>query len=1036
MTDWTSEQRLAIDKEGTNILVSAGAGSGKTAVLSERVIRKLHDGVNIDEILILTFTNAAAYEMMIRIRENIKSEGLAEQLDLIDKAYITTFDSFTGSIVKKYHDRLNIDRNFKIIDENTMNLVRENILDEIFSKYYLSNNSLFLKLIKDFCDKKDDTLKGYILDIDSKLDLKYDKKEYLDNYISNYFNDTYIDNLIIEYEKLLRDKIKIIETGLSSLSLILDGDYIATLEDILAPLLNSNTYDEVKANNYITISKPSLPRNSGTEASEIKKNMSKEITAIKEMTKYSKDELKNIYKETKDYTEIVITILKELDKKINKYKLSHNTFEFIDIEKLAIELVKNNDDIREELTNSFKEIMVDEYQDTSDLQEELISLISNNNNYMVGDIKQSIYRFRNANPKIFKDKYSKFENEDGGIKIDLTNNFRSRSEVLLDINEIFNQVMSISFGGADYLESHQLIPGNKTYSNEGSTNQDYNLAIKDYTIDKESLYKDKDEIEAFIIAKDIKDKVDNKYQIFNPKTKEFHDARYNDFTILINASTKFTLYKKIFEYLGIPLTLLRDVDISKEEEISIIKNILKLIIKEKVNLHDDTFRYAYISIARSYLFRLSDEEIFERLESNNYDNDIILTKVKNIVDKIDLLDLKNILINVIDEFNFYEKIITVGNISLRTTILDKMVKLAEELNSIDYDINIFIDYLDNILSDKDKKIKVEIAVADADSVKIMTIHKSKGLEYPICYYPGLSNKFNIQDLNARILYDNKYGIVFPINKDGYQDTFIKDLVKDNYIFEEISERIRLFYVALTRCKEKMIIVANLNDNDIDDINDVTKGNYRKFLDIINSVKSRLTNYIEEVDLNTIGLTRDYLTGNIERELKEFDKVDLDVKELEIEESIVEDKHFSKTIKSLITKEQKSNMEFGTSVHELFEIIDFKNPRLDELNIDDNLKKYINNLLSQDILKNINDANILKEYEFYYEVDNETKHGIIDLMLEYSDHIDIIDYKLKNVDDLAYLEQLNGYKKYIESKTNKKVNIYLYSILNNSLKSLG
>ena len=1016
---WTKEQGQAITTDGTNILVSAGAGSGKTAVLSERVIRKLMDGVNIDEILILTFTNAAAYEMMIRIRENIKNEGMTDQLNLIDKAYITTFDSFTGSIVKKYHDRIKIDKNFKIIDENTMDLVRENILEEIFLKYYESNNSLFHKLIKDFCEKKDDTLKGYILNIDKKLDLRYDKKKYLDNYINDYFNDTYIDSLIVEYERILKDKKRIIETSLSSLSLILDGDYIANLESILNLLLSSNTYDEFKENSDISL--PNLPKNSGKEASNIKKSISEEISNIKDMTKYTKEELKELYKETKDYVEMIIEILKELDEKINKYKLLHNTFEFIDIEKLAIELVEKYDDIKSELTNSFKEIMVDEYQDTSDLQERLVSLISNNNNYMVGDIKQSIYRFRNANPKIFKDKYLKFENNNGGIKIDLTNNFRSRSEVLLDINEIFNQVMSISFGGANYLESHQLIPGNKTYSNEGNTNQDYNLAIKNYTIDKESIYKDKDEIEAFIIAKDIKDKVDNKYKIFNPKTKEFHDARYNDFTILINASTKFTLYKKIFEYLGIPLTLLRDVDISKEEEIGIIKNILKLIIKEKNNIHDDTFRYAYTSIARSYLFRLSDEEIFEVLESKHYD-DIICNKVKSIAERVDLLDLKNLLITIIDEFNFYEKMITVGNISLRITILDKMVNLAEELSNIDYDINIFIDYLDNILNDKNKKISVEVAVADEDSVKIMTIHKSKGLEYPICYYPGLSNRFNVKDLNDRILYDNKYGIICPINKNGYQDTFVKDLVKDNYIFEEISERIRLFYVALTRCKEKMIIVADLNDNDVDDINDVTKGNYRKFLDIINSVKNRLINYIEEVDLNTIGLTRDYLIGNIERNLDEFDKEELNVKELEIEESIVEDKHFSKTIKSLITKEQKSNMEFGTKVHELFEIIDFKNPRLDELDIDNDLKKYVNNFLNQDI--------------FYYLESSETKHGIIDLMVEYSDCIDIIDYKLKNVDDIAYLEQLNGYKKYIESKTNKQVNIYLYSILNNELKKLG
>ncbi len=341
-----------------------------------------------------------------------------------------------------------------------------------------------------------------------------------------------------------------------------------------------------------------------------------------------------------------------------------------------------------------------------------------------------------------------------------------------------------------------------------------------------------------------------------------------------------------------------------------------------------------------------------------------------------------------------------------------------------------IDYLDDVLNDPHKEIKVSVAVMDPNSVRIMTIHASKGLEYPICYYAGLKNGFNLLELNSNILYSNKYGIVTANFTDGYHKTFLKDIVRNDYINEEISERIRLFYVALTRAREKMVIVADLlEDYELDTVTDRDKAKYRSFLDIINSVKKHLSKYIEDVDLNKLNLTKDYLDTS---EIRKIDKVNLDkieVKELEIETTTIEDTHFSKETHKLVTKEEKKNMLFGTKIHEIFELTDFKNPNLDSLG---EYSKYITNFLNQDLLKNVKEANILKEYEFYYE----NSHGIIDLMLEYNDHIDIIDYKLKHVEDSAYTSQLNGYKNYIMNKTKKHVNIYLYSILDNKFKEIN
>ena len=1028
MPNWTKEQKLAIDTENSNILVSAGAGSGKTAVLSERTLRKVKEGTDIDKILILTFTNAAAYEMMIRIRNKLEENNLLDQVSLIDKAFITTFDSFSLSIVKKYHDRLNLTKDINIIDENSVSIIKAKFLDDIFEEYYLSKDKKFDKLISDFCLKNDRDLKEDILKLSKDLDLKYDKSTYLEEYINNYYSDTFINNSFKEYEDVLLDSINNIKSNLEELSASLDTDYMDKFYEALNPILNCHDYDSIKNNNYVSISNIRLPKGSSS-LSKYRASIKDSLDLIKELTLFSKEELIEGYKSTKEYLEIIIDIINTLDEKITSYKTKYNSFEFVDISKLAISLVKNNPDIKEELTNSFVEIMIDEYQDTSDLQEEFISLISNNNVYMVGDIKQSIYRFRNANPNIFKEKYLEYEKNNGGIKIDLNKNFRSREEVLNDINTIFNDIMSITYGGADYYNSHQLSFGNTSYIEKGKTEQSYDLEIKNYTLDKEDYNNfSKDEIEIFTIALDILDKINNHYMIYDKDKNILREASFSDFVILLDRATKFNLYKKIFEYLNIPLTLYKDIDISDNDEVYLIKNILKMIAN--FNNINDSFTYGYISVARSYLFRLSDSEIFNTITNKDYSNSIIYKKIESIINDLDLLDLKSLIKRIIDEFNFNEKMLTVSSIVERIAVLDKIINLSDTLSKLDYDYIMFIDYLDNILKDKNKKIEVPLSVDSDNSVKIMTIHKSKGLEYNVCYYAGLSNKFNISELKEKILFNSKYGIIVPSYINGYSDTFIKYLVKKDYLIEEISEKIRLFYVALTRCKEKMIVLTNFNEDDIS-LDDNIKNTYRSFNDILNSVKDKLYNYTTNIDISKLGLTKDYLSIDINKDINIDNNYKLEVNELNIDNTILEEEHFSKTISRLSTKEEKDNMKYGTRVHELFELIDFKNVDFTNLDITDKEKEYINNFLNQDLLKDINNANILKEYEFYYN----NKHGIIDLMLEYSDHVDIIDYKLKHVDDLEYLKQLNGYKEYIILKTNMPVNIYLYSILDDNIKQV-
>ena len=324
----------------------------------------------------------------------------------------------------------------------------------------------------------------------------------------------------------------------------------------------------------------------------------------------------------------------------------------------------------------------------------------------------------------------------------------------------------------------------------------------------------------------------------------------------------------------------------------------------------------------------------------------------------------------------------------------------------------------------------------------MTIHKSKGLEYHICYFPGLYKEFNFSDLKGMFIYDNTYGIITPYFEEGIGKTIYNTLLKEKCINEEVSEKIRLFYVALTRAKEKMIMILPINEKGLLDnksllIDKNIRKNYKSFKDIFNSIESYITAYYKKIDINTLNITKDYnkiKSFNYDSYLnKTNDK--LEVTELEFNDNLLEVKHFSKENNHINTKEEINNMNFGTLIHEVLESIDFKN--VDLSNIKDKfIINKINKFISSDIMKNIKNAKIYKEYEFIYNIDNIKYHGIIDLMNVYDDHIDIIDYKLKNILDTAYLKQLNGYKNYIESISNKKVYIYLYSIMDEKIEDLN
>ena len=1029
MPNWTKEQSDAINKDGTNIIVSAGAGSGKTAVLSERVLRKLKEGVNVNELLILTFTKAAAKEMKERIRKKIKKEpSLSAQLELIDSAYITTFDSYSLSVLKKYHYLLNLPKNIGITDSTLVQIKKEEILDNIFEELYEEKNEKFEEFISTFCTKDDKEIRNYLLNIYSKLELKTDKKEYLEKYINEYFNEEKIRNDINLFEKSILKKKEKIEENVKKISFLMDGKNYTKLLDSLSPLLNSENYRDVKIN--LSVSMPRMQKLSDEEK-ELKEEINDGIKELKNICIYeSTDEIYKSILSTKKYVECIIDILTLLNDRITKYKLENNMYEFNDVASLSIRILKEFPFAREEIKNSLNEIMIDEYQDTNNVQEEFISLISNNNVYMVGDIKQSIYRFRNANPYIFKNKYDNYKNNNGGIKIDLNKNFRSREEVLNNINDVFRIIMDDEIGGANYKESHEMVFGNLTYNNEGKLNQNNDFEIYNYEYDSKGLFK-KEEIEAFIIANDIKEKINNNYKIFDKDELIIRNAEYNDFVILMDKSSNFDLYKRIFEYLNVPLTIEKDESIIEEVILKVLKNLLILISKIYEKNLDVEFKYMFISVARSFLFEMSDEEIFDIFNNNSFKDNDLYIKAKSISEKLDYVNINSLIVEIIDTFEIYENISKIGNVNSNITILDYLLNSSTSFIDNNMDIYDFINYLKD-LTTKGYDIKINRNSGEKSSVKIMTIHKSKGLEYHICYYSGLYSKFNISDLNDKFIFDNKYGIISPYFDEGISNTIYKYLLKEDYIKEEISEKIRLFYVALTRAKEKMILVTDLNQGK----KSKDRIKYRSFKDIMLSVIDNFNDYITNIDIEKLDITKDYKKIKQTNYLDYITKTDekLDIKEILIENEELDEKSFSKKMTKLIPKEENDSIKFGLDMHYALEVTDFTNPNFD--NMDNFIKNKIIKFLDNDLLKNIKNAQIYKEYEFVYEEENEKYHGIIDLMLIYPDHIDIIDYKLKNIIDENYIKQLTGYKKYIENKTKRHVNTYLYSILGEKIEKIS
>ena len=655
-TEWTKEQSLAITENGSNILVAAAAGSGKTTVLVERIIRKIIDeNIDIDKILVVTFTNAAASEMRERILNALYKEidndplntRLRKQIVLLSKASICTIDSFCLDVIRNNFFEIGIQGNFRIADNAELELLKQESLEDTFEELYISNDDRFYKLVNLYAGYKDDEdLKTIILKIYDYIQSSPFPEKWLEEKIKDYKTDNINDFSETIWGKILLNNFK--DEILNSINILKNckcklskfselekyeliiADDINQLEELIVPNMSWDAiyekYNNIKPKQWSKDSKITLTVKD--EVKVIRDNVKKRRTnAAKKTFLGTTDELLEDINEMYPILENLKYVVLKFTEKFIEKKQTKNVMDFSDIEHYALKILLqenengsyNKTEVAKKYQEKFAEIAIDEYQDSNLVQEYILTSISNEKNiFMVGDVKQSIYRFRQARPELFLDKYEKYtkERNEKGQKIQLFKNFRSRKNVLDVTNLVFQDIMSKEFGEIEYDETEYLNLA-ATYEEPQSTELPYAgkaeldiIDLKQEIIEDEEVEEEENrilekvEIEAKFVAKRIEELVKSKYQIYDRK-KGYRNIEYRDIVILLRATSNIaTFFEKELTKLEIPVFSDTSENYLDSIEIGNMISLLKII--------DNPYRdIPLVSVMRSFIGDFSDNELLE-----------------------------------------------------------------------------------------------------------------------------------------------------------------------------------------------------------------------------------------------------------------------------------------------------------------------------------------------------------------------------------------------------------------------------------------
>ena len=881
---WTKEQLQAIKKNGNNILVAAAAGSGKTAVLVERIINKIiNEKIDIDKLLIVTFTNAAASEMREKILEALyekieeepQNVHLQKQINLIGRASICTIDSFCLDVVKNNFYEIDISPNFRIADTAELELIKQETIEELFEEKYETEDKEFLNLLETYTTYiGDEPLKELILNIYNfiqstpfpiewleKQTLKYN----LNNEIDNDFAQSVWGKIIINSvkEEILDAKVKTQKVRDNIIRFDELKKYVLVLNEdinVLDNFLKLEKWDDIY--NYslsMTFEKWPVDRKieleekeiSKEKRNEIRKQIKKTLEIIDSNSKQANEDICYMYNTLNALKNIVI----QYDKLLKQNKKEKNVVDFSDIEHMALNILLKKDENGKHIptqtalkySNKFVEIAIDEYQDSNLVQESILTAISNKRNiFMVGDVKQSIYKFRQARPELFIEKYEKYNNAnedetnclDNETKIQLFKNFRSRKNILDTTNIIFKDIMSKELGDINYNEKEYLNLGASYEELENGIAANTDICVIDSKENNPEEENDETieepieniELEAKFVAKKIRQMLDSKKLIFDKKYGN-REITYKDIVILLRSTKdKANIFETELANLSIPVYSDTSLEYLNSIEIQVIMSLLKIIDNPMQDI-------PLVCVLRSIIGGFTDNELISiRLEnkekisfyeamkryeeSNNQEK--LSEKILNFFNKINswkqeaqYLELDDFIWKIYNDTGYYNYVSAMPDGILRQANLKLLFEKAKQYEKASFKgLYNFINFIDKVRTSSGDLSSAKLIGENENVVRIMSIHKSKGLEFPVVFLCNSNKKFNVQDLNNQVLLhqDLGFGLThIETDKKLQYSTLAKEAIKLKSKEEIISEEMRILYVALTRAKEKLIITGVQND---------------------------------------------------------------------------------------------------------------------------------------------------------------------------------------------------------------------------------
>lgn len=906
---WTKEQLDAITVEAGSILVSSAAGSGKTSVLVQRVIRKITDKKNpidVNKLLIVTFTNAAAQEMKSRISQKLSelieqepdNINLQRQKILLKCTQIGTIHSFCNNIIKENFFKLGISPSFKISDSSDLLDLMHKALENTLDFFFEQENPIFYDVLDLFGNEKNNTeiFKNIILDIYKFTESIAFPQKWFSDILNMYKKRTNGNNVWQEYIlEFSRDKINLVLINiLESIEIIkstkeLEEKYLTFFEEDLNNIqniketLNTGTWDDIvkQISNFNFTRLKSFKIKDSIYEKEIMISKRSEAKNIIEKLKnclcWSQSEIQTVVKEIYPKIELIFNIVSYFDQELTKIKFQKNILSFSDLEHFCLKLLadenRQKSDIARSISEQFDEIMIDEYQDINEVQDAIFRLVSRDeqNIFMVGDVKQSIYGFRQSRPEIFLDKKNKYKtyNEDckEKAKIILSKNFRSDKEVINSINFIFENLMSKKIGDIDYNNEERLVFG----YDEIKTNQDPNTNCFNIKLIDTSEINDKeleDIFEAQEIAKTIQELVSNK------------KYNYKDICILLrNTKNHINIYKRELESFGIPVLSENTEEFLSTAEILTITSILQFVnnpvddVSLAATMLNPLFGFTLEELTD---IRVASRELPMYFALKKYiDSDKNSQKIQDFIKKIE--NYRQISVNsscdelidyIYQDTNILKIFYNLPNGKLKKANLLLFLDYARKFSKdAQKSLSEFIEYIKSIQSKKSDLPCATIQEEAENAVKIMSIHKSKGLEFPVCIIAGTSSKF-VQNTDSVLLHP-KFGIGMKLRSEKLNfvyDNIIRKSISMALNHENVSEELRVLYVALTRAKNMVYFTANIK-------------NINKFIEKVLYFQNR--NLISEHDIESAGSFWDWLflcisKSSVKKELCEA--LNLDQKE--------------------------------------------------------------------------------------------------------------------------------------------------------------